>query len=453
MIKKKSTDDLKTELERDKLSILKDQAALDFLDGKKKDSKGQKQESIKDTVKLCNEERAQRMKRLGSGNVNESLNREKEADRQRIVDKSKRIQLEQEEEIKKLNQVIDQAQCFAVRDKQIQENSKIREYQAEKERFLDRLQFQAAERERVEQEEWEKKELARKSAESAKLMQQIKEKEKEKILEKEARISENLEIKNRLEKEKEMEILRKIEDEQKKILERKELLKINENIKKAKLNQLKSEKDLDERLSKMALEMDKKQEERENNNKAKKEARERIIASLLSNHEKNIEDKAKRDELLMHRAQMKAEQEWRREELENTRKKQEEANKIKEERKNYIEMKEKQRVKEAERQKYELHLLFKEEMKDVQKREILKEAEEMKKIEYRRNLSNQVEQKLAKVMEDLEKNAYKDRKIAEEQQSSKELMESIKIDKIKQLEKLGINSKYLNDVKKKVFNR
>ena len=59
------------------------------------------------------------MRRLGSGNVQKELNEDKELERQRALSKSKRMLLERDDKIKKLNKAIDQAQCFAARDKQV----------------------------------------------------------------------------------------------------------------------------------------------------------------------------------------------------------------------------------------------------------------------------------------------------------------------------------------------
>jgi len=427
--------------------IRKESIENSLTEGKKHETEPQK------LVEACLEKGTERMRRLGSGNVQKELNEDKELERQRALSKSKRMLLERDDKIKKLNKAIDQAQCFAARDKQVKDNQISKEFAA----LQDKLSVQKMEMENyaknAELVEKERQIAAQKPIEAAKLRQQIDEKAQRAVLEREAKIAENVRLTAESERDKESQVLENIKMLEQKALHRAELARANEAIKNEKIKKQLAEKELDERLAQLARSKEEKLMEIESQKRAKKAAKEREIAELRKNQEQKKEDKSERDEILMQRAQLHAERAWKMEQLEKARQKQRQIAQIQIDRQNQIQEARDRKLSEAQKQQAEVNAIIREQ-RASDKRE--KEAQDQKaktKFMYRESLKAQMEEKEKQVRDELESLAHSDKKRHQVSQQLENDLKALESEKLAKLSSMPIDKKYINSVERLAKNR
>ena len=115
-------------------------------------------ETQKDTEKLNEliQRRAERMKRLGSGSKNEDIEAEKSQKRRELESKARRAKLAEEQEVKEMNRHINEAQCFYIRDMQVEDNKRLRQQRKAEEILLDELMAKESSKTAAIEEEKEK---------------------------------------------------------------------------------------------------------------------------------------------------------------------------------------------------------------------------------------------------------------------------------------------------------
>uniref|UniRef100_A0A669B1H8 Cilia- and flagella-associated protein 45 n=1 Tax=Oreochromis niloticus TaxID=8128 RepID=A0A669B1H8_ORENI len=275
---------------------------------------------------------------------------------QRLVERSNALRMEQEDEIKQLNQLILGAQCQAKRDYQIQEKKQIQMELTEEERRLDSMMeverrkalesLDKIEELRRQQRVKGRREICdqiQKRLENRELEEGKKEKESQQIREDQERM--NLE---------DLEVLEKKRMEQQLLQE--EIKRINAETMWAKERRIEEEK------------LQEQQAEYEAEQRRIKKEKELEIARLRAQQEKEKDYKAEQDELRARRNQDAAEREWRRKERERAAKKAQLEATLRAAHMEQVHYKERNLSVEASREKAEFERLLK-----VQQEEMVKE--------------------------------------------------------------------------------
>ncbi|KAG7223041.1 hypothetical protein INR49_015930 [Caranx melampygus] len=368
---------------------------------------------------------------------------------QRLVERANDMRLEQEEEIKKLNQLILGAQCQATRDAQIQEKKQIQVELTEEEKRLDTI-MEVERRKAVEtMEQIEEQQKRQRISGMQQICDQIKQRLEEKQLEDEMKELEKQQTREKQEKMnmEDLKTLEKKREEQQRLLE--EVMRINNEILRAKEQRKEEEKLADMRN----MEFIKKKMEREAEYEAEqrriKKEKELEIARLRARQEKAKDYKAEQDELRARRNQESMDREWRKKEKELAIKKAQEEAMLRAARLEQVQCKEHFLSIEAGREKAEFERVLK-----VQKEATAKQKEEEKKqrqkaLGHSEAIRRQVkERELSAIAR--RKEVFKEaERLMEEAQQRRQRLDEIKEKKLKELKAIGLPEKYCREVERK----
>lgn len=248
---------------------------------------------------------------------------------QYLLERANTLRMEQEDEVKKLNELIQEVQCHVVRDVQIQEKKLNSAEWLEEEKRLDAMM--EVERRRALETQEQIEQLRKQQRINGKLciLDQIQMCLEEKMLQDELKEQEGQQLLENMERM-QMEELKAIErkkEEQRILLQ--EIQKINEENLLAK-----EQKKEEERLADLrAVEYTRKKLEREAEYEAEqiriKKDKEKEVARLRALQERDRDHKAEQDEIRARRNQEAAGREWRKKEKEQTLKKLEVEEKLK----------------------------------------------------------------------------------------------------------------------------
>uniref|UniRef100_A0A672S2X8 Cilia- and flagella-associated protein 45 n=1 Tax=Sinocyclocheilus grahami TaxID=75366 RepID=A0A672S2X8_SINGR len=248
---------------------------------------------------------------------------------QYLLERANALRMEQEDEVKKLNELIQEVQCHVVRDAQIQEKKQNHAEWQEEEKRLDAMMEVDCRRALETREQIEQ--LLKQQRINGKLciLDQIQMCLEEKMLQNELKEQEGQQLLETMERM-QMEELKAIErkkEEQRNLLQ--EIQKINEENLLAKEQKKEEEKLADLR----AVEYTRKKLEREAEYEAEqiqiKKDKEKEVARLRVLQERDRDHKAEQDEIRARRNQEAAAREWRRKEKEQTLRKLEVEEKLK----------------------------------------------------------------------------------------------------------------------------
>uniref|UniRef100_A0A672H6K0 Cilia- and flagella-associated protein 45 n=1 Tax=Salarias fasciatus TaxID=181472 RepID=A0A672H6K0_SALFA len=290
---------------------------------------------------------------------------------QRLVERANALRMEQEDEIKQLNQLILGAQCQATRDVQMNEKKLNQEEMAEEERRLDAMM----EVERCKALETISKIDELRKQQRIRGMQQIYEQIQQRLLEKQVQDEmKDQESQQFREKQEQMNLedLRKKREEQK--LLQGEIMRINAETMHAKEQRKEQEKLADLRdLEYIRQKMEREAEYEAEQRRIKKE-KELEIARLRAQQERAKDHKAEQDELRARRNQEAMDREWRRAEKELAVKKAQEEAMLRAARREQVRNKEQCLSTEAGRERAEFDRVLK-----VQKEAMAKEKEQQER--------------------------------------------------------------------------
>ncbi|XP_022602067.1 cilia- and flagella-associated protein 45 [Seriola dumerili] len=368
---------------------------------------------------------------------------------QRLVERANALRLEQEEEIKKLNQLILGAQCQATRDAQIQEKKQIQVELTEEEKRLDTM-MEVERRKALETVE-QIEELRKKQRISGmqQIYDQIKKRLEEKQLQDEMKELERQQIRENQEKMtlEDLKTLEKKKEEQQRLHE--EVLRINAETMQAKEQRREEEKMADKR----DMEFIKKKMEREAEYEAEqrriKKEKELEIARLRARQEKAKDYKAEQDDLRARRNQEIMDREWRRKEKEMAVKKSKEEAMLRAARLEQVHCKEHFLSIEAGREKAEFERVLKVQQEAIAKQMEEEEKQHQKAQRHSLAIRHQVkERELSAIAQRREIFKEADRLIEEARQRRMRL-DDIKEKKLKELKATGLSEKYCSEVERK----
>ncbi|XP_031949051.1 cilia- and flagella-associated protein 45 isoform X2 [Corvus moneduloides] len=321
------------------------------------------------------------------------LEEEKEQwERQKLLQRAMRMRLEQEEEMRELTSLFLNSKCNMIRDKQILEKRMIRKELAEEEKRLDKMMEMEWEKGVAVQEELErqrKQEMMRARQDLVKQMEQNAEK---RALRDEEKYQEGQKL---------LECLEHMKKEDRKAWEQKqerhrqihaEIQYFNTESQRLKDEQRERERLEDERV----LEQQRQKAEREAALEAEQEQlrleKEKELARLRAAQERARDWQAERDALMAKRSQEAADREWRRQELENARKKVELEQQLRRDQLEQVAQKEQYLAMQVEQDRQEFQRVLRAHQEQLQREKLQREQRELQQRAHAEDLRRQIQE-------------------------------------------------------------
>ncbi|XP_038548951.1 cilia- and flagella-associated protein 45 [Micropterus salmoides] len=377
----------------------------------------------------------------------ESLERE-----QHLVEQANALRMEQEDEIKMLNQLILDVQCQATRDAQIQEKKQIQRELSEEEKRLDAMmeveRRKALETMELIDELYKQQRISGMQQIHSQIQQHLEEKQ----VEEEMKEQERQQIREKQEKMnlEDLKALEKKREEQQHLQE--EIMRINAETMRAKEQRKEEEKLADMRDMEYIRSKLQREAEHEAEQRRIKKEKELEIARLRARQEKAKDYKAEQDELRARRNQEITDREWRRKERELGLKKAQKEAMLRKARLEQVQCKEHFLSIEAGREKAEFERVLK-----VQQEAIIKQKEEEEKQRQKAHsqaeaIRNQVkERELSAIAKRREIFKEADR-LVEEARQRRMRLDEIKEKKLMELKATGLPEIYCSEVERKALN-
>lgn len=387
------------------------------------------------------------------------LKREKPSDLEREGKDKSRVLLakaeeqlnEQEDEIKKLNEIILNAKCHAIRDAQLDEKKEIKDELAEENKRLDEMM--EIERLRALQ-QYEQRELDRqyKQVEGANIIKtQINDNEQRRILEDEKREQEKLAMLRYLEKLQREDItqLEKKKTSQKKIMA--DVAKANEEIRRQKDERVRQEKFQETKV----MEYLKEKEAREIAYQAELEKqrieKEKEIAHMRALQERAKDQQAEKDALRAKRIQEEVERDQRKKDKETAVKKAQTESQLRRAREQQVQMQEHFLAIEAQRERQEFERVLAVQQQGQKQEEVKDSNARSKRLQHAEEVRNQIKEKESELIHARQCFFEEGIKLDQEAQERRKRLDEIKKKKLEELQGAGVPSKYVNEVSRRAM--
>ncbi|KPP77890.1 coiled-coil domain-containing protein 19, mitochondrial-like, partial [Scleropages formosus] len=324
---------------------------------------------------------------------------------QYLLEKANAMRMEQEDEIRKLNKVILDARCNAVRDTQILEKKQIQKELHEEELRLHSI-MEASRHRALEAEEQTEK------------------------------------------RRKQQHILKKEQQEQLQL----EVFKINQETLRAKELRLEEERLADQRnLEYIQQKMEREAQHEEEQRKIKRE-KELELARLRALQERERDRKAEQDELRARRNQEAAEREWRRKQKEKAQKELEEVEKLKATWLQQITQKEHLLSIQAARNRAAFERVLRSQKEAIDRALEEEETRRQRMARHAEGIRQQMKEREAQAVENRRERLRRAERFKEEAQNRKARLHAIMEEKINELKQAGLPEKYWKEVEKKAFS-
>ncbi|KAK7471483.1 hypothetical protein BaRGS_00035877 [Batillaria attramentaria] len=368
-------------------------------------------------------ERKNQMKHLDLARVKNAalsdLELEAKEKAEHLLARANAMRLEQEDEIKHLNEMILNAKCHAIRDAQILEKGQIAKELVTEEKRLDNMMEvdrQAAIRI---QEEIERQRRDEQLMGAAKLMEQIHENEQERLFELERKDQENIQMQRYVEK---------LMGEDQAAVEKKhsEQIQLREDLNKER------EAAYEREQERIRIE------------------KEKETAKLRALQERAKDEQAIRDALRAKRAQEQTEREWRAKEAAEARKKAETEAMLEEARHKQMLQKEHYLAVQAQRERQEFERVLRAQKELVEKEKREEQEMRKKRLAHADDVRAQIRQKEQERIADRNNFFEEGVKLDEEARARRARLDEVKRKKLGELREAGIPDKYLAGVERKV---
>ncbi|XP_066541257.1 cilia- and flagella-associated protein 45 [Hoplias malabaricus] len=367
-----------------------------------------------------------------------------------LLERANALKMEQEDEVKKLNELILEAQCHAVRDAQILERQQILKELQEEERRLDAMMEVDRRRALEIQEQIDQLHKQQRIQGKMCILKQIDERLEKRMLEDEVKEQEGQHMLENLEKMQmeELEALERKKVEQKRLLQ--EIQKINEENLVAKEHRKE-----EERLADLhAMEFSRKKLEREAEYEAEqrriKREKEKEVARLRALQERDRDYKAEQDELRARRNQEAAEREWRRKEKEQAQKKLEEEERLKAARLEQVIHKERMLSVVAGRDRAEFERILRTQEEMIAREKEKEEHHRQQIVRHSEGVRQQIREREVQAISRRRELFQEGEKLDEEARIRRARLDEIKEKKLKELKAAGLPDKYCNEVERKI---
>ncbi|XP_064158434.1 cilia- and flagella-associated protein 45 isoform X1 [Anguilla rostrata] len=370
---------------------------------------------------------------------------------QYLLEKANKMRVEQEDEVKKINDVIRGAQCHAVQDMQILEKQQILAELQEEERRLDSMMEVDRRRALEAQEQIEQLRKQHRILGKMHIQEQIEERMEERRLQEEMKQQEKQKLLESLEKirQDEFEALMKKKEEQRKL--HKEVLKMNEEILQAKESKMEEERLADLRIMEYSSNKLEQEAEYEKEQSRLKKEKEMEVARLRSLQERDKDYKAEQDELRARRNQEAAEREWRKKEREQAKRRAEEEEWLKAARLEQITHKEHLLSIEAGRERAEFERVLRAQNEEIRREKEREERQRHRVLRHADGVRQQMREREVQAMEQRRAELQEHERLLEEVRSRRARLNEIKAKKLMELKMAGLPAKYCHEVERKVL--
>ncbi|XP_061072947.1 cilia- and flagella-associated protein 45 isoform X2 [Conger conger] len=369
---------------------------------------------------------------------------------QYLLEKANHMRMEQEDEVKKINEVIRGAQCHAVQDVQILEKQQMVWELQEEERRLDAMMELDRRRALEAQEQIEQLHKQHRILGKMRIQEQIEERMEERRLQEEMKQQEKQKLLENLEKirQEEFEALMKKKEEQRKL--HLEVLKMNEEILQSKELKKDEEKMADLRIMEYTSQKLEQEAEYEMEQSRQKKEKEMEVARLRSLQERDKDYKADQDELRARRNQEAAEREWRKKEREQARRRAEEDDRLKAARLEQITHKEHLLSMEAGRERAEFERVLRAQNEEIWRDREREERQKQRVMRHAEGVRQQMRERETQTVEQRRAELQEHERILEEDRVRRARLSHIKAQKLMELKLAGLPAKYCNEVERKV---
>nr|XP_002127322.1 cilia- and flagella-associated protein 45-like [Ciona intestinalis] len=367
-----------------------------------------------------------------------------------LLEKANAQRLEQEDEVKHINELILNAKCHAIRDAQILEKKSVKTEMESEEKRLDTMM----EIDRINaiktQEEIEELRKHQRYAGAVQIMKQIEQNAQDRMLEQEKKDQESQQMLKYLEKL-QVEDLKDLERKhQEQLVMQKEIDQINQEHQRQKELRAEQEKLAEQKV----IEYMKQKAEREAEYEAEQERirreKEKEVAKLRALQERARDHQAEQDALRAKRNQEQAEREWRKKEQTEAQKKIQADRVMKRARTEQIQSKEHFMAVQAQRERLEFERVLKEQQRLLEKDKVKEEDALKERLhhadEVRRQIRNKEQLKIS------ERNAFFEEgiKMEEEARQRRARLDEVKKKKLDGLRKAGVPVKYCAEVERRI---
>uniref|UniRef100_A0AAY4C842 Cilia- and flagella-associated protein 45 n=1 Tax=Denticeps clupeoides TaxID=299321 RepID=A0AAY4C842_9TELE len=412
------------------------------------------QQSEKEAIRDAAEQRKARMRQADlSRNKNQTLSElEAEAKEraQYLLERANLMRMEQEDEVKKLNELILGAQCHAVRDAQILEKEQIQTELVEEDKRLDAMM--ELERCRAVESHDQIEQLRKQQRIQGKtyILKQIEEHNEARHVEEELREQEGQQMLENLERmqEEELQALDQKREEQRRL--QLEILRINEEslLSKERMKE-------DERLADVrAVAYTRKKMEQEAEYEAElqriKKEKEKEVARLRALQERERDHKAEQDEIRARRNQEATDREWRKKEKERHKKKVEEEGKLKVSRLEQVTHKEHLLAIEAGRERAEFERVIRVQQEAITREKELEENHRQRLLRHAEGVRQQMRARELQAIAQRKELFHEGNSLLEEAHNRRIRLNEIKAKKLRELKAAGLPEKYCSYVERKV---
>lgn len=357
---------------------------------------------------------------------------------------------EQEDEIKRLNEMILNAKCHVIRDTQLLEKDLIKkEIQEEDKRLDEMMEIDRMNALRLE-EEIEKKRKEERLVGAMKIMEQIEDNEKERLLDLELKDQENQMMKKYLNKLCEEEATKIEKRRQEQALLRDELNVCNAEILRRKELAREQDKLIDERVLQFQQEKAEREAAFEKEQEELKTEKEREVARLRALQERARDEQSERDALRARRAQEQSEREWRLKEAEQARRRAETEAMLINARAQQMAQKEHFLAVQAQRERADFERVLRAQQELAEKQRQEEEDVWRRRAKFSDEVRQQIHDK--EQVRISERNRYFEEgiKLDEAARQRQLKLEEVKKKKLEELRAAGIHEKYLAQIERKI---
>ncbi|KAK6469171.1 cilia- and flagella-associated protein 45-like [Huso huso] len=369
---------------------------------------------------------------------------------QYLLEKANALRMEQEDEIKHINELILGSQCHAIRDTQILEKKQILSELQEEEKRLDAMMEVERRRAIKMQEEIDEMRKQQRIEGKVQIIQQMAERQEERLLNEEFKEQEGQQVLDKLEQlqVEEMEILQRKWEEQRQMQQ--EIQQINEANLRAK-----ERKKEEERLADLhALEYTLKKLEREAEYEAEQERirkkKEQDVARLRALQERDRDHQAEQDALRARRNQEAAEREWRRKEKQDALNKAKEDEVLTRDRLQQVAHKEHLLSVQAGRERSEFDRVLRALEKSIAHDKEKEEKSQWERFHNADGLRQQIREREAQAIENRRENFREGERLNQEATDRRARLDEIKFKKLTELREAGLPEKYCKEVERKI---
>ncbi|XP_065056282.1 cilia- and flagella-associated protein 45-like [Rhopilema esculentum] len=369
---------------------------------------------------------------------------------QYLLEKAQEQMEEEEDEIKKLNELILNAKCHAIRDAQLIEKVDIKKELLDEEKRLDEMMENDRLKALKEYEEREHKKKEERLRGAGVLKKQIEENEMSRLLEqnkKDLETAAMLEYLDKLQTE-DMENLIKKREMQHNVM--KDVAKANKEIKAIKETRKAQEMMEEVKVMDYLKEKAAREEAYEKEKERQRIEKEKEIARLRAQQERAIDKQAEKDALRAKRNQERLEREWRKKEAEEAAKKASTEEMLKMARQEQVYDKEHFLAVQAARDRAEFERVLSAQRGQAAKEEELENHFQHRRKNYAEDIRTQMREKEKERIQN--RNAFFEEgvKLDIEAKERRQKLDAIKQRKLRELKDAGVHDKYVNEVSRRI---